>query len=198
METGNYHQTKRTVLTAALVLYFALLIFLAVLSSGCNKHTSANENDAAMEVKMTDAPAAFLNVFVDVKEFRIHYTDESKGAQGWVTLNTNAKVYDLLELQNDITAVVSNTADLPEGRVNQIRLVLGSNNYVITADSIPYPLIIPSGEESGLKIQTDAVLVNGNTTEVVIDFDAAASIRDFMGTSFKMIPVIKVKSCRQK
>lgn len=198
METGNYHHTKRYALTAALVLYFALLIVLAIVSSGCNKHQSADENDAAIEVKMTDAPAAFLNVFVDVKEVRMHYTDESKGSEGWVTLNTNAKVYDLLELQNEITAVLSNTTNLPEGKVNQIRLILGTNNYVITSDSIPYPLIIPSGEESGLKIQTDVTLVNGSKTEIVIDFNAAASIREFLGTSYKMIPVVTLKSCSRK
>lgn len=199
MNNSNDAKSKTVLFRTLLIVYLLFLGLLAMLSTGCKKDKA---EDAAMEVMMTDAPAEFLNVYVDVKEVRIHYvsndTSDTTSTSGWVTLNTNAQVYDLLELRNDISVALANKNDLPIGRVNQIRLVLGSNNYVVTKDSIAFPLVIPSSAEAGLKIQTNFVLEAGTTTILVIDFDAEASVREQIGGYYKMAPVIHIKSVGRK
>lgn len=199
MNNSNDAKSKTVLFRTLLIVYLLFLGLLALLSTGCKKDKA---DTAAMEVMMTDAPAEFLNVYVDVKEVRIRYvtndTNDTSSTSGWVTLNTNAQVYDLLELRNDLTVALANKMDLPVGRVNQIRLVLGSNNYVVTKDSIAFPLVIPSSSESGLKIQTNILLEAGTTTVIVVDFDAEASVREQVGGYYRMSPVIHLKSSMKK
>lgn len=192
MNPNNPINLRGAMLTSVLIIYAITLVVIAFLFSGCRKSGS----DSSMSVYMTDAPGPFINVYVDVKEFRVHYTNSNIGMDGWVTLQTRAQVYDLLTLQNDVSVLIADNNNLQEGQINQLRLVLGANNYVVTTDSIPYPLIIPSSAESGLKINTQIDIKPGTSSTLTIDFDAAASIRDYIDGAYMMNPVIKVKSYR--
>jgi Domain of unknown function (DUF4382) len=55
-----------------------------------------------------------------------------------------------------------------------------------------YPLTIPSGSESGLKIKLSKKL-NAQLDSVVIDFDAALSILKTGVGDYKLKPVLKIK-----
>lgn len=97
---------------------------------------------------MTDAPAnagvispAFL------ESVQVH-TDDS---HGWVTLGTNAGIYNLLVLTNGVDALIAN-GDVPSRRVSDMRLILGPNNNVIV-NGQTYPLQTPSAMETGLKLK---------------------------------------------
>lgn len=167
-----------------LVLYLLALGLVAFLS-GCKKDETES---AAMKVNLTDAPGDFLSVNVEVQSVMLHYIDK-----GWVTLKTNTGIYDLLTLRNDVKAVLANTNDLPTGRVNQIRLVLGMQNSVVFTDSSTFMLWVPSGDESGLKINVDLELKANSTSEITLDFDAAQSVKERWGAYYKLSPVIKLK-----
>ena len=80
----------------------------------------------------------------------------SGDSSAWISLNTNAKVYNLLSLQNGVQTVLA-TGDLPTGMVKKIRLILGSDNSIVV-NSVTFPLNIPSGSESGLKIDLNKKL----------------------------------------
>lgn len=148
----------------------------------CKKDNSNSQ----LNVRMTDAPAAYDQVNVDVREVRVNMRDDSTG---WISLTTTAQIYDLLTLQNGVDVLVAN-ATVPTGSVKEIRFILGPNNSIVVA-GITYPLTIPSGEESGLKIKLNKK-INASLETVLIDFDAALSVRFDSGT-YKLRPVLRVK-----
>ena len=155
-----------------------------LLTTGCRK---ADTGTSHVQVKMTDAPGDFQQVNVEVLEVKVHHT----GA-GWITLPTNQGVYDLLTLQNDITAMLVNQGELPAGKITQLRMVLGDDNSVMV-DDIVYPLSTPSAQQSGLKINVNAVFAPNETYELLIDFDAAQSIVITGNGAYSLKPVIKLE-----
>lgn len=163
---------------------FASLLVIALVALSCNKE----KGQGSMTLRMKDAPIDFDSVIVEIVQVDVH-TEQS----GWVTLNSNAGLYNLLELQNDVTAVLVNQNELPAGELSQLRLILGSNNYA-TADSINYPLLLNSQSNTGIKINLNANVPNNQLVEVLIDFDAEQSIVEQGNGSFRLKPVIKVES----
>ncbi|MBS3913858.1 MAG: DUF4382 domain-containing protein [Bacteroidetes bacterium] len=157
--------------------------------AACNKTIDG----AKMHVRMTDAPAIFQQVNVDVRQVSIHYTDSTTASGGWVNLNTNAGIYDLLTLQNDVTATIAGDSLLPLGQVDQMRLLLGDSNYVMV-DSVLVPLKVPSGSQTGIKFNLNTELKTNADVDVVVDFDAGKSIVIQGNGSYLLKPVIKVKS----
>ncbi|MDP4263584.1 MAG: DUF4382 domain-containing protein [Bacteroidota bacterium] len=59
-------------------------------------------------------------------------------------------------------------------------------------DSTTYPLTIPSGSESGLKIKL-AKPLHATLDSLVIDFDAALSILQTGNGDYKLKPVLRIK-----
>jgi hypothetical protein len=147
----------------------------------CKKSTSSN-----LEVKLTDNPANYTAVNVDIQSVEVKFDEDSLK---FVTLATNAAVYNLLSLQNGVTTVLA-TGNYPNNTIKEIRFVLGANNTVVDS-GIVHPLTIPSGSESGLKIKVSKKL-NATLQTVVIDFDAALSIKE-ESDGYKLKPVLKLK-----
>ncbi len=173
-----------------------LIGLLAFSILACNKE---DFQKGRMTVKMTDAPGLYAEVNVEIQEVLIHYADDSSGANndGWVSLETNSGVYDLLELQNNITAVLADSVELPAGKVNQMRLMLGSDNSVMLIDSTILDLKLSSQQNSGLKFNLNTSIEPNKTVEVLIDFDAEKSLVVQGNGEIKLKPVIQVKSITQ-
>lgn len=172
---------KRKFNVAALLLSTAIFALTA-----CSKND--NGGTSTVNVRMTDAPGAFDKVNIDIREVRVNLTGDS--ATGWTTLNTKAGIYDLLTLQNGKDTLLA-TGQVTTGTLKQIRFILGSNNNIIV-NGVEYPLTIPSGSESGLKINVDKKL-NATLETLIIDFDAASSVKLETDGSYKLRPVLKVK-----
>jgi hypothetical protein len=162
---------------------FMLLASTAIFFA-CKKENSSQTS--TLKVRMTDAPAAWDEVNVDLQQVRVNFRDDSSG---WVNLQTNAGVYNLLNLQNGVDTLIAQ-GSVQTGMVKEIRLVLGSNN-TIKVNGVTFPLTIPSGSESGLKIKVNKNLTS-SLDSLLIDFDAALSIKEQNG-SYKLMPVIKLK-----
>lgn len=149
---------------------------------------SKDNKNSTLHVRLTDNPVAFQEVNVDIREVRVKFADDTTEKE-WVTLTTNARIYNLLALQGVDTVLA--TGLLPANTVKQIRFILGPNNTV-KENGVVYPLVIPSGSESGLKIKVSKKL-NATLETLVIDFDAALSVRKEGNGDYKLRPVIKVK-----
>jgi hypothetical protein len=157
-------------------------------TTGCKK----DSRQSTMVVHMTDAPAAWAEVNVEIQEVLVHLADSS-----WMTLNTNAGVYNLLDLQNDVTVVIADSTGVPAGHVTQMRLILGSNNSLSDTSGASFALTIPSGQQTGIKINLNTTLQANMTTEVLLDFDAEQSVVDLGAGLYLLKPVIKVESITQ-
>ncbi len=139
-----------------------------------------------MQILLTDNPADFEEVNVEITGIQVKL---SKDTSSWTSLTTNAGVYNLLTLQNGITTALAQ-GNVPDGILKEVRFILGSKNNV-KVNGVYEPLVIPSGEESGLKIKIDKDL--GETLNTfTLDFDAALSIKE-ENDGYKLRPVIKLK-----
>lgn len=172
-------------------LITVVLVFasVAIITNSCKKEDPKAYGQ--MTVKMTDAPADYLEVNVDVIGIQVHHE-----SSGWVTLPVNAGIYNLLDLQNNVTMALATNVQLPVGKISQIRLILGSNNSLVTVQDT-FDLKVPSGEESGLKINLHETIQPHSIMEIVLDFDAATSVVESGVGRYHLKPVIKVKSVTQ-
>lgn len=170
--------------TKHLVLFCLVLLTAAITFYSCSKDNEAGSTN--LHVRLTDAPAAYDEVNVDIKEVRVNLKDDSTG---WVALNTNAAIYNLLGLQNGVDTLLA-TGTVQSGILKEVRLILGTNNTIVVG-GVSHPLTIPSGAESGLKIKVGKNIAAG-IDSILVDFDAALSVKEEGGT-YKLHPVLKLK-----
>jgi hypothetical protein len=148
---------------------------------------SSDEKTAKIEVWLTDAPADYDEVRVDIKEIAVH-SEDNGDENGWKKLEINSGVYDLLELTNGLDTLLGEL-EVPAGKISQIRLILGDDNSLKIGEDV-HPLITPSAQQSGIKIQVHQTLVAGITYKILLDFDAARSIVKRGNGTYSLKPVI--------
>lgn len=156
------------------------LLSVGTLFTACKKEKYTGE----VTVRMTDAPASFDSVNVEIVEVQLH-----SDAQGWATLSTQAGMYNLLELQNGIDTVLATTPQFPAGHVTQMRLILGETNYVVSG-GVTTPLELSSQDRTGLKINLDYDFDPNLNYEILIDFVASESIVLQGNGTLRLKPVI--------
>lgn len=126
---------------------------------------------------LTDAPSTdFQSATVWVSKVQL-----VGGAGGPITITDTAAVYDLLSLQNGVTALLG-SATIPTGSYEQLRLIVDSAQVVLApglhlanGDTIA-PLKVPSGMQSGIKVNFGGSLrVTPGQTDIVVDFDVSQS-----------------------
>ncbi|MEO6720384.1 MAG: DUF4382 domain-containing protein [Ferruginibacter sp.] len=159
-----------------------LLAVTGMLFTACKKENSSS----TLNVRLTDAPTALEEVNVDIMQVNVKFASDTAS---WVSLQTTPGIYNLLGLQNGVDTLIAHGV-FPSNVVKEIRLVLGSRNS-IKADGQLFPLTIPSGSESGLKIKVDKHL-QATLETLVIDFDAELSIK-LEADGYKLRPVLKIK-----
>ncbi len=163
-------------------LSLGLIASAALLLSACKKEGT----NSTLQIRMTDAPASFDEVNIDLREVNVKFATDTTG---WVSLQTTPGIYNLLGLQNGVDTLIAQ-GNFPSNVVKEIRLVLGDNN-TIKSGGQTYPLTIPSGSESGLKIKVSKDL-KANLETLLIDFDAALSVNQETD-GYKLRPVLRIK-----
>ena len=113
--------------------------------------------------------------------------------------------YDLLELQHGVEAILGGGAFEP-GRYHSIRLIVARDskqdretlpaealkNYVVVAGEA-HPLVVPSGEQTGIKLGHDFTIEAGVTTVLTLDFDVRRSVhRCGKGHVYRLKPRLRV------
>lgn len=162
-------------------MYAAFFSTLVVFTPACKKD---NTDKAHLTIRMTDAPANYGAVMVDIQGVEITGTG---GAN--VLLNTNKGIYNLLNFTNGLDTLIA-SGDIDAGSISQIRLILGENNTVVV-NNVNYHLATPSAEQSGLKLQVHQTFVAGVAYNILLDFDASQSIVLQGNGEYKLKPVIR-------
>ncbi|MGN6165429.1 MAG: DUF4382 domain-containing protein [Flavisolibacter sp.] len=173
----------RKTLVALSMLTIGSSIFYA-----CSKDNSASADKAKLQVYLTDDPGNYDEVIIDVQDIKINYSTDS--SDGWQSLsNVKTGSYDILKLVNGNDTLLGN-AELDAGKIEQIRLILGPNNYV-KVDGQTIPLQTPSAQQSGLKLNIHQNVNAGVTYRLLLDFDAARSIVQTGNGKYILKPVIR-------
>jgi hypothetical protein len=169
------------------LIYSWMVIASAAFAVSCTEDDNGG-GTAMLEVRMTDAPGNYEEVIVDIQDVQVKASDDDS-EEGWISLDVNEGKYDLLKLTNGLDTLLG-TAELPAGRISQVRLVLGNENTV-KVDGILEGLVTPSAEQSGLKVNVNADLDAGLTYTLLLDFDAARSIVATGSGNYILKPVIR-------
>jgi hypothetical protein len=153
-----------------------MLSLLTVLMLGCDNPKS-EDYLGSVRLEVTDAPFPFEAIAqanIIVKEIAV------VGSGGVSTVDSQTRVYDLVQLQHGETAIMTTIALAP-GSYQEFRLVVGDATITLT-DGRSFSLKIPSGSSSGLKVKLSEPLVitSGLSERLVFDFD--------LSQSFKPIP----------
>jgi len=179
---------RRPVITTAIIIAAA-----SFLTWACRKEKDANTNGispnkARLQVALTDDPGDYDAVYIDVRDIQINVTNDSVG--GWQSLpNVAVGRYDLLRLVNDDDTILAD-AEIPVGRVHQLRLILGPDNFVVIGnDSIR--LETPSAQQSGLKLNIQQDVSAGIMYKLLLDFNVAKSIVKTGNNRYILKPVIR-------
>jgi hypothetical protein len=135
-------------------------------------------------VSLTDAPASYEHVYITVEKVRVHTSaGAGEGDAGWQDLTlAQPKRVDLLNLTNGVLEELG-SMPLPAGTYTQLRLVLADNagsnppaNAVQPNNGALTALKTPSGQQSGIKLQTHFTVEANKVVDLVLDFDACKSV----------------------
>ncbi len=144
-------------------------------------------DQTTLRIRLTDGPGDYQQVNVDIREIRVK---TSQDTAEWLSLQTNLGIYNLLDFQNGIDTLLA-YGPVPAVTLKEVRFILGPNNSVML-DSVLYPLETPSAQQSGLKVKIDKDLAQDINT-ILLDFDAAESVKAQGNGTFKLHPVIRLK-----
>jgi len=172
------------------------MLALAVVSSlgGCRKEgvdntTGPGENGpGTLVVRLMDAPAPYDEINIVVDSVRVH-VESVDTLSGWYTISRAPAIYNLLDYANGKDTVIGE-CDIPAGYYTQLRLYIGNGSNIVK-DGVTNALEIPSGSQSGLKINIQTTILPGVKYEVILDFDASRSIVVTGNSRYKLKPVIK-------
>lgn len=175
------------------LLLIPLVLTLAgtLLFAGCGgSGTGATGETGTMEVQLHDAPADYEKVNVHIERVEVNNTENDTG---WVEISSPQQTYDLLELTNGATEVLG-TKQLPAGTYEQIRLILSREGHSVVVDGTSHNLFIPSGEQTGIKLNVNAEIKPDITYTLLLDFDASRSVvergNEQSGVDYLLKPVI--------
>lgn len=145
----------------------AVSILTAVAFTSCKKDdlnpAPGNSNGTTMKVRMTDAPADYASLNVEITQVEVYLEDS-----GWITLNNQAQMISVLDLNNGIYAEL--TADVPvsAGLYTDVRITFG-NNHTLAFNS--------GADVSGLNLNAQGMLdlQLGSAQQVVVHIDQNVS-----------------------
>src|SRR5262245_15927777 len=160
----------------------ALLGMTALGVSGCGGSGGgevASATTGSLSVNITDAPIdGATEVIIVFTGIELH---QAGGTTTTIDFSS-PKSIDLIKLQDGVTSALTQDSAVPAGNYDWMRLkVLATKNsqgesYIKLLTGQQYPLWIPSGAETGLKLVRPFTVAQGSLTRLVIDFDLRKSI----------------------
>ena len=163
-----------------------LLALVSMLMVGCKKEGKSGTT-SNVKFNLTDAPGNFDSLMINVQAIQVHTT-----AGGWVTLASSLGTINILSYVNGNAALAAE-GQIAAGSIDQIRLVLGSNNSVaVNGHSFSLSAASSAALQSALTINVSGQLQGGSNYVFTVDFDAAQSVTLVGGSSYQLNPVIRL------
>jgi len=156
--------------------------------SGNNQTVKTGPNDEGrLVLAITDAAAnmgSVQKVDVTIDKVEVHSTTE-----GWVTLSSASKSYDLLELKRNGELQLMTDSKVKAGTYDQVRLDI--SKVVVTDSNGTHEAKLPSNE---LKINNE-IIVNANSTATAsFDFIADDSLHITGNGAYILAPVVIIET----
>lgn len=174
------------------------LLFAAALVScgGGGADSMSATNNGSLGLFVTDAPVdGAANVVVKFTAVEV----KPEGGTAMMFNLSPSRSIDLLALAGGGSTALLDGQILPAGRYEWVRLLVASqqnvpDSYIQLRTGQQYPLFIPSGEESGLKLNRGFTVAAGARTDFTVDFDLRRSVIAPPGQSpnYLLKPVLRI------
>ena len=161
-----------------LLIAGALVLGAAACSDG-----STGVELSSVRILLTDAPSDVIaSAEVWISRVYLQGGDDEETEGGRVDLFNNPETpqhYDLLTLQDGVTADLTGAVDVDVGLYRSLRLVVDRARVTLVEGLLfedgtdNATLFVPSGSSSGIKVLLNQALevVEGETTTLTVDFD---------------------------
>lgn len=139
----------------------------------------AGNGTGKVSLNVTDAPIDGADSVI-VQFSGVAFKREGEAAENTITLNAPRSI-DLLDYQGGQVAVLVTETTLPAGRYEWVRLMVNAESSVRDSYLVPLSggeceLRIPSGAESGLKLNRGFTLPADGSVALTVDFDLRQSV----------------------
>jgi len=156
---------------------------LVALFFSCDEDSSSNKINAqvpTISVRLVDAPGDYEAVNVEIVDVLIKMNDDSADENGWISLESESDIVNLLDFTGGISKVLVDRFSIPAGTLSQMRLVLGDGNTIVIKDENDedetFDLKTPSAQQSGLKLKVNTLIEEGFSYDFILDFNVEKSI----------------------
>ena len=167
-----------------------VLLFIMILISGCiGILTTSGEDSIAPgkgrhEIYLTDSSEKYkandsenyLAVYITISKIQVHLAGEDEEAEGeWIEWELfEPTEYNLIGLKDVFELLIE--GELSYGKYTQIRLFVINASVDIESGESGVPVEIPSVYQTGIKLIHPFEIIEGEITELTIDFNAEKSI----------------------
>ncbi len=126
----------------------------------------------------------------DISEIWLNIQQIMACGEGGCQVVGGSQVVNLLDAANSAISLADMA--LSERKITHLRFVLGADNRVVK-NGESHSLKIPSGEQSGLKVQWDKTIAAGELAEILLAFDLENAVA-LTGDGYMLHPVIRTVS----
>jgi len=155
-----------------------LMMSLVLMLVTCESTDDGEGSTGTLVIQAFDAPfqGDVQHIYLNIIEVSVHKAnaDTSDTTSGWIILSEADTTIDFLELVNGQIATLIQE-DLETGQYSQLRLLLGDSSAIVV-DGNSYNLKVPSGSQSGVKLNLGFSIEENEIAEIYLDFDASRSI----------------------
>ncbi len=187
---------KRRFSWGLLVLFSFLagvtLFFIITCTNANSFQSNNNQAETKLQVAIHDTPFKMQGKTVSELNITISRMDIVNIDGTVVTILNEERSMNILDIAKSNPVVLSNVSISP-GEYSQLRLVL-KDNSTIKVDGEVFDIKIPSGEQSGLKLNGPFNIVSGKLFRLDLDFVADESVLWTKGQGYKLKPVIKISN----
>ena len=165
---------------------------MAVLLAACGGGSSSGgASTGSLSLSLTDASIDSADeVVVEFYGVELQPADGARFSFDFTercTLDPASCQIDLLALTGGVSELILDAETVPSGQYSWVRLMVNANenirdSYIIVGGQ-EFELRIPSGSESGLKLNRGFVVPASGVADFTIDFDLRKSVHDPVGSS---------------
>ena len=176
-DEGPVEMTGSMILSLIWTFLVSMILFAL---AGCSGGGGGSPETGRMSVSVTDAPVDDASSVV-VQFSGVAFKREGEAPESVQNLSPSPRQLDLLEYQEGRAALLLDGVTLPAGRYEWVRLIVDTqenvrDSYIVLTTGEECELRVPSGAESGLKLNRGFTLPAEGSVALTIDFDLRKSI----------------------